>query len=134
MMYKQCPRCKKKVKMSETCDCLIKDKRHKRNEYQKKYYKENKEDIKLIKNAKWSKLRKLIIKRDGGYCQRCFIKYKMFETDNLQVHHIKPRVDHPELVYDDKNLITVCRQCNLELGTTGVLDFGYDIPDLDYKI
>lgn len=134
MMFKQCPKCKSKIKLNEICECQIIDKKAKRNEYQREYYEKNKEYIKMIKNAKWNKLRKLIIQRDGGFCRRCYHKYNFFETENLQVHHIKPRIDFPELVYDDKNLVTVCKQCNMELGTSHELDFNYEIPSLDTKL
>lgn len=134
MMLRQCKICKRKVPLNEKCECEIKDKKQKRNEYSKDYYKDNKDEINKIKNAKWSRLRKLVIERDGGYCQRCYVKYQTFTTENLQVHHIKPRIEFPELVYDDKNLITLCRQCNIELGTRHTLDFDIEIKDIDYHI
>lgn len=134
MMYKQCSNCKKRIKVGTTCECVIEKKRKNKNDYQKKYYKENKEQLKLIKTAKWSKLRMQIIKRDNGFCRRCYAKRNEFVTENLQVHHIKPRVDFPELVYDDTNLVTVCKQCNLELGTSHSLDFEYNIKKLNNNL
>lgn len=134
MMYKLCPTCKKKIKISEVCQCTIDKKKENHNNWQKDYYEENKEQLKLINNSRWKKLRKLIIKRDGGYCQRCFKKFNLINSENLQVHHIKPRSEYPELVYDDKNLVTICRRCNLELGTSGVLDFEFEARDSDFKL
>jgi len=49
--------------------------------------------------------------------------------DDLQAHHIKSWRDFPGLAYDELNLITVCRHCNLDLGNTNVLDFSWEIPD-----
>lgn len=134
MMKKKCSRCGKIINYTETCDCKINHKRKVRNKYQRDYYEKNKDQLKLIKNAKWYKLRKQIIKRDGAFCRRCFAKNNEFVTENLQVHHIKPRIDYPELIYDDKNLVTICKQCNLELGTSGELDFNYKIPNLDINM
>ena len=134
MMLRQCKICKRKVPLKEKCECELKEKKNYKNNYSKDYYKENKDYVDKIKNAKWNRLRKLIIERDGGYCQRCYVKFKTFETENLQVHHIKPRIEFPELVYDDKNLITICKQCNMELGTRHDLDFEIEIKDIDYHI
>lgn len=134
MMYKLCPICKKKIKIGEICECQLDKKKDTHNKWQKKYYEDNKDELKLINNSKWKKLRKLTIERDGGYCQRCFKKFNIFNSDNLQVHHIKPRSEYPELVYDSKNLVTVCRRCNLELGTSEVLDFEFEARDNDFKL
>lgn len=114
--------CGKRVPINGTCSC--KDKlKEQRNNYQKDYYKRNKESLKLLSKKKWKDLRKLIISRDNGHCQRCSIKFDYIEMNNLQVHHIKPRIDYPELMYVESNLITLCKTCNLQLGTKGELDF-----------
>lgn len=133
-MMKRCPKCRKKIHIGETCECQKDNRRKTKNNSSKKYYDENKEYVNKIKNAKWRRLRKLIIERDGGYCQRCYILYKTFTVDRLEVHHIKPRIDFPELVYDDKNLITICKQCNIDLGTAHELDFKIEIKDIDHNI
>lgn len=39
------------------------------------------------------------------------------------MHHIKSRKNFPELMFDDENLITLCKTCNLQLGTKDKLDF-----------
>ncbi|RDZ11504.1 HNH endonuclease [Priestia megaterium] len=80
---------------------------------------------------KFQKLRKQILKRDGAHCVRCRIKYDWMVFDNLQAHHIKSWRDYPELAYDELNLITVCRNCNLELGTSNKLDFKWKAPELE---
>ena len=57
-------------------------------------------------------------------------------TRNLQVHHIKPRKEYPELMFEPDNLITTCKTCNLQMGTSGI---GWDIEKIssvdsfDYK-
>ena len=134
MMFRQCKICKKKVPFNEKCECEIKENKNNHNEWFNNYYETNKEELKKINNAKWKKTRKMIINRDGGYCQRCFIKFNVFITDNLQVHHIKPRSSFPELVYTPSNLVTICKRCNLELGTQTELDFEFKPRSNDYHI
>lgn len=53
-------------------------------------------------------LRKYALKRDSFTCQECGA------TDNLQVHHIKPKKYHPELSNNLDNLITLCKNCHLK--------------------
>lgn len=133
-MLKQCPRCGKRIAINETCECVLEGNKQRRNKYQRNYYQDNKKEIEKIKNKRWKKLRKLVIERDGGLCQRCYNKFHIFETNNLQVHHIKPRVDFPELIYDEDNLVTVCKQCNLQLGTSHKLDFEFKPEKINVKV
>lgn len=121
---KICSSCGKIIDFNEVCSC----KRSKNNEYKKLYRIKNKESLQPLSTKRWKKLRSLIIKRDKGCCQRCLIKFGIVNTKELQVHHIKPRIDYPELMFDESNLITLCKTCNLQLGTSGELDFE---PNLD---
>lgn len=70
---------------------------------------------KLLRTKRWERKRKQILQRDNYMCQRCWIKYGIINNDNLQVHHIKSRVDYPDLAYTDENLVTVCSHCNWNL-------------------
>lgn len=58
-----------------------------------------------------------------GECQWCGSK------KDLEVHHIKPFCDNPELERDPKNLITLCqgvgRQCHLKFGHLGNFKFSH---------
>lgn len=127
--------CGRIIGFSETCKCQAKGHR---NKYQRDYYHKNKEILGPLNTVRWKKLRSLIIKRDKGYCQRCFIKYGNINGENLQVHHIKPRIDYPELIWEETNLITLCKTCNLNLGISGKLDFEPRIEledyDFDFKL
>lgn len=127
-MKKKICTCGKRVPFNETCSCKLIRKKQ-RNEYQKEYYKKNKESLKELTSKRWRDLRKSIILRDGGYCQRCFIKFGVINDKSLQVHHIKPRVEYPELMYDEDNLICLCKTCNLQLGVKGILDFDRIVKD-----
>lgn len=123
--------CGRIIGFNEVCSC----KQNKnRNEYQRKYYEKNKEILKPLTSGRWRKLRSLIIKRDKGCCQRCLIKFNIINGENLQVHHIKPRIEYPELMFEESNLITVCKTCNLQLGTDGKLDFEptTNLKDFDF--
>ncbi|MFP7230016.1 HNH endonuclease [Bacillus altitudinis] len=75
-----------------------------------------------------------IIERDGGYCQRCMIKYNIITTDKLQVHHIMSHEHYPELKWNESNLATLCRTCNAQLGTKDKLDFNFEIGKEDERI
>ena len=84
-------------------------------------------------SRRWRSFRKTIIHRDGNLCQRCFRKYNIINGDSLEVHHIKPRIDYPELMYDELNVVTLCKTCNLQLGTNGI-DFEWETPETNFKI
>jgi 5-methylcytosine-specific restriction endonuclease McrA len=125
---KICSKCGKRISFNETCKCSN------RNEYQKKYIQDNSEAYKPLRTVRWQKFRIHIINRDGGLCQRCLIKYNIFTYDDLEVHHIKPRIKYPELIFNEENCITLCSTCNLQLGIAEELDFEprFDIKQDDY--
>ncbi|WP_460223561.1 HNH endonuclease [Bacillus cereus] len=82
--------------------------------------------------TRFQKLRKRMLKRDNYTCQRCVIKLGKRDHlihEDLQCHHIKSWRDYPELAYDENNLIIVCRDCNLKLGNSNVLDFEWQPPN-----
>jgi len=101
---------------------------------QEKRHRDNAGDArKAINNRYWRQFRKEVILRDGGYCQRCFIKFHKYVFDNLEVHHITPRVERPDLAFDESNVITLCRDCNLEMGLDGI-DFKWQPTTLTHEI
>lgn len=109
--------CGRIIPVSTKCDC-------------KKRIKRPKADIernKVLTTYRYAKFRRLIIERDLC-CIRCVVKFREIRSSNLEVHHIKPRIKYPELVYDESNCITLCKPCNLELGTKEELDFEYEAP------
>lgn len=111
------------------CDGKLQEKRR-----QEKQHREvTKEANAAIANRKWRSFRKKIILRDGGYCQRCKAKYNKYVFGDLEVHHIIPRIRNLELVFDESNVVTVCKQCNLELGLDGI-DFEWNPPEMDNTI
>ncbi len=88
---------------------------------------------KVLTTTKWRNFRKGIIQRDGAVCQRCLIKYNMITSSNLEVHHIKPRINYPELTFERSNCVTLCKQCNTQLGKKEQLDFNYEVKEIDFE-
>ena len=48
-----------------------------------------------------------VFKRDWFTCKECWYKWK-----DIQAHHIKNVKEHPELIYDINNWITLCIKCH----------------------
>lgn len=97
---------------------------------------------KYTKSGRWARKRDWIRKRDGEYCQRCWIKYGMAVTKDdaqLDVHHIYAVINMSmeqvqQLFFDDNNLVTVCHTCNMQLGTSNKLDFNWSPPQTEYHL
>lgn len=109
------------------CDGQAKFK-EKQNAKRRDYYQKNKESLKLLSTKKWINLRARIIDRDDHLCKRCYLKFNIINGDQLQVHHIKPRVYYPELTFEESNLITLCKTCNIQMGLEGI-DFDWEPPE-----
>lgn len=58
----------------------------------------------------WKKVRLVALVRDNYLCQAC-LRNKRLTTANT-VHHIKPRLDYPELALDIDNLESICPSCH----------------------
>ncbi len=52
----------------------------------------------------WSRVRRQYLQY-FPYCAKCKLLGE-------EVHHIKPRHTHPELIYDWRNLMTLCSDCH----------------------
>ena len=128
-MKRICNRCGKIVGYSEKCNCNETKRRLKPQTQNTE-----KEDLITKHKYKWWKLRDEIIKRDDGFCQRCYYKYNILNDKRLEVHHIKSRKNYPELTFDKSNLITICRTCNAQLGTKDELDFDWEVRNDDVII
>ncbi|WP_078548817.1 HNH endonuclease [Litchfieldia alkalitelluris] len=64
----------------------------------------------------------------------------MSQPNNLQVHHIKPRIKYngtngyPDLRFEPSNLITLCQSCNTHFQTREQLDFDWEVPEDDMPV
>lgn len=58
----------------------------------------------------WRAKRKTILRRDGYQCRECR-RYGR-ARDAVEVHHIKPVDEYPELAYEDSNLVSLCHACH----------------------
>ena len=66
--------------------------------------------IMIYETAKWERVRKSILRRDGYMCQECKRYGKRREGNH--VHHIFPVEHYPELAWEPKNMITLCQNCH----------------------
>ena len=128
-VQRKCSYCHKWYNSEEEHNCPEKiayTQKHNRNK-QRIYVEENKntEGYKLLHSRDRQKFRKRIISADHGYCQRCKIKFNRYMYDNLEVHHIIPRVDRPDLVFEVNNVVTLCKTCNDTMGLNGI-DFNWN--------
>lgn len=120
-MKKIC-KCGKLIDFNEICSCSN------RGEYMKDYREKRGDSEKMLYSSSWKSKKEFIKKRDNYICQRCFYKYGIINSEELQVHHIKPRIKYPELAYEDSNLICICGTCNRQIGTREQLDFEWKPP------
>ena len=68
----------------------------------------NYEEAKALYGTTWYKeWRDSILIRDGHMCQMCGGR-----TRPLEVHHIRPKYQYPELTLDIDNGITLCKVCH----------------------
>ncbi|WP_418525967.1 HNH endonuclease, partial [Hominenteromicrobium sp.] len=61
-------------------------------------------------SKKWKQLRKSILYRDWFRCRICARYGRMVAA--TEVHHIMHADEYPELAYDPKNLISLCKSCH----------------------
>ncbi|OWJ72518.1 endonuclease [Haematobacter massiliensis] len=60
----------------------------------------------VLKSARWQVLRWIILERDGWQCVCCGARRR------LEVDHIKPVRNAPELAFDPANLQALCPSCH----------------------
>ena len=56
-------------------------------------------------NKKLFEIRQRIWKKGGAKCNNC-------EKVGWELHHIKEAKDYPELLYDEDNIILLCKKCH----------------------
>ncbi|MFC8563882.1 HNH endonuclease, partial [Peribacillus frigoritolerans] len=126
MIYKTCKKCRKKYEYGEKCSCL--------NKHNKAMQAMKGVEDDFYISPEWREMRELVLERDKKHCQRCWHKYFLINSTSLEVHHIKARSQFRKLELEPTNLVTVCKTCNLQLGTKGV-DWDHKIiPLLEYTL
>ena len=112
-MKKICSKCGKTIKYNTNCACRTNT-----------IYNRNisPEKRKFYSSYAWQKLRNRKVK-EHPYCERCWSKWKILTTENLQGHHIKSFRNYPELRLDEDNVAVLCRVCNLQIGDSSVVDW-----------
>lgn len=59
--------------------------------------------------SRWqAEMRDKMVNTQAGICSNCN------EESNLEIHHLKPVFSHPELAFDEKNVVAICRKCHKE--------------------
>lgn len=86
------------------------------------------------KSKRWKRKRENILKRDGYKCKECIRYGRVVEANT--VHHIKPEEKHPELAYDNNNLISLCAGCHNKMHdryTDKLTSTGQDLLNRIYR-
>lgn len=134
-IYRTCSYCNRRYDTSQSHKC--EEQRLHENRVKADYQRKMKEVDAPLRTKRWRALRKRIILADNAVCQRCLIKFGIFNYENLEVHHIKPRINYPNLIFDETNLVTLCHSCNAQLALNK-LDFEFDVSkrtvDHDYHL
>ncbi|URN94569.1 MAG: HNH endonuclease [Candidatus Pristimantibacillus lignocellulolyticus] len=64
----------------------------------------------FYKSTAWLKCRAYVLLRDNYLCQTCLRDQAL--TPANTVHHIKARLDYPDLALDTDNLESICPSCH----------------------
>ena len=112
-MRKICSKCGKTIEYNRRCECMTSTSYSRNISLEKR---------KFYSSYAWQKLRNRKVK-EHPYCERCWSKWKIITTENLQGHHIKSFKDYPELRLDEDNVVVFCRVCNLQVGDSSVIDW-----------
>lgn len=67
---------------------------------------------KRARNKKRRKLRGILLDERGHKCEICG---RDLDWKTISVHHIKPRLTHPELEFEKDNLMALCFDCHMQL-------------------
>ena len=104
----RCTKCKKRIEHGETYCEEHKPKKRDFKLFQKKLNIEN-EEKGILNSRKWREVREKVLIRDAGCCRLCLLN-NFGEYRQLEVHHLRKRVDREDLMYDLDNLVTLCNK------------------------
>lgn len=60
----------------------------------------------------WGKFRDAILDRDGRKCAKCALPWSDDDPTMLHVHHVEPVKKNRDRIFDDENVVTLCRPCH----------------------
>lgn len=75
---------------------------------------------KVTLTPEWAAWRAAVFQRDGFRCIRCprtpaaALAFKASRR-HLEPHHIQRKIDHPEIMYEVDNGVTLCDHCHAEV-------------------
>ena len=61
---------------------------------------------------RWQRLRQKYL-QENPLCTECY-KYSVM-TPSREVHHIEPHNNNPELLFDEQNLMALCKSCHSKM-------------------
>lgn len=92
--------------------------------YKQKSNKSEKIDINTFYDSwAWKDLRLQVLQKYGRRCQCCGAKPEKTNKVVINVDHIKPLRNYPELALDINNLQVLCSDCNMGKGYWNTTDF-----------
>jgi hypothetical protein len=118
-IFEPCPRCRTKQKWSTSPYC-----RECTREYNKKYYREHREEKLQWQRAHKEQIRDLKRKRKrdlvqlkGGKCERCGYdrNYGVLGFHHVNGRKGEPSEDWHSLLFNVDNVVLLCENCHLEL-------------------
>lgn len=77
------------------------------------------------RTIEYKTFRRNVLARDNYTCQICFERTRKGKRVVLQVDHIKPYRDYPELRLEMTNARTVCKPCHYKTDTYGIKVFKF---------
>lgn len=105
-MMKSCPYCGR----IHEAGCRCPSKAEARNGYGRRT--KDTEERRLRRTYAWTKKSISIRQRDNYLCRFCLEKKHKINNKMLEVHHIVPLKEDKNLWLEDRNLITLCKQCH----------------------
>lgn len=84
----------------------------------------------LLKHPKWQKKRLEILARDEFQCKLC-----SDEETTLHIHHLKYEYGNKPWEYEDKYLITICKDCHKVIHSLqdSELDFDWNVKSIEVR-
>lgn len=83
----------------------------------------------FLSSYEWRTLRMVVLKKRGARCECCGATAK--DGVRINVDHVKPRRQFPELALSEENLQVLCEECNAGKGSWDQTDWRGNVPVVD---